>query len=116
MNPPNERRKAYRPPFLSLAPLITCQIKVMDTSYLGILRDMSLTGLFMELDDRSKTPDISDRCEVEIALQGEHSQLTIDGVKGEVIRCDEDGVAVHFAAPMEWFAVVSGFLCSRIMQ
>ena len=115
-NPPSERRKAFRPPFLSLSLLIGCRLKIGSAGYCGILRDMSLTGLFMRLDDPTRAPEIDSECEIVITLQGKHSKLTIDRLMGKVIREDEDGVAVHFDAPMEWFPVVSSFLFAQILE
>ncbi len=115
-NPPPERRKAFRPPFLSLSQLISCEIKVNSRRYPGILRDMSLCGLFVKLDDPGDVPEISASCEVIITLQGKESRLRIDRLHGRVVRDDDQGVAVSFDAPMEWFAVVSGFLFNTMME
>ena len=102
-----ERRKTDRLPVSSL---ITCYMKMGDRQYQGGLRDMSLTGLYLELDEQ---PMIFDRCEVVIVLNGEYSRLKIEGLMGSIIRCDESGTAIRLDGRLEWFPLVATYLSSR---
>jgi len=102
-----ERRTSDRMPVSSL---ISCYMKMGDQQYQGRLRDMSMTGLYLELKDQ---PVHSDRCEVVIILNGEHSRLKIEGLMGNITRCDETGTAIRLDGRMEWFPLVASYLSSR---
>lgn len=95
-----DRRESFRLPFISK---VTCHVNGVDKTYSGILRDMSITSLFMETED---CPDFGSSCNIEIIFKGEHSRLKIEDVKGSIVRCDDDGVAVRFEKRLEWFALV----------
>jgi hypothetical protein len=101
-----ERRRSAR---MSVSSLISCCVKNGEQQYKGGLRDMSVTGIFME----SREPvALCGGCEIMIILNGEHSRLIIDGLKGSVIRSDEGGVAIRLESRMEWFPLISSyFLC-----
>jgi len=107
MNTLNERRKAAR---LKVNSSVVCYLRVVDDEYSGILRDMSVTGLFLEL----KAPaQPSGTCEVEIVLNGDNSRLKIE-CQGSIVRYDEEGVAVHFDSRMEWFPIVATYFQRRL--
>ena len=103
-----ERRQSPRIPVL---PTITCRLKVTDRYFEGTIRDMSVTGLFVEVEEQLQ---VSDECEVEIILQGERSSIKIEGLHGRVIRCETEGVGVQFDGRMEWFAMVSACFFRRV--
>lgn len=69
----------------------------------GTLRDISITGVFMEMND---CPKVGHQCDIDIIFEGNHSRLLIQGVGGSIIRSDEDGVAVHFDERLEWFILI----------
>jgi hypothetical protein len=85
-------------------------MKMGDQEYQGRLRDMSMTGLYLELKDQ---PVRSDRCEVVIILSGEYSRLKIEGLMGNIIRCDKTGTAIRLDGRMEWFPLVASYLSRR---
>lgn len=97
---PGERRAAVRMPFVSKA---LCHVQEIDRGYSGMLRDISINGLFMEMDDR---PDAGCRCEITIFFEGDHSRLLIENVRGEVIRRENDGVAIRFDERFEWLILI----------
>jgi hypothetical protein len=108
MTPSVERRKSDRMPVSSL---ITCYMKMGDLEYQGGLRDMSLTGLYLELNEQH--PVVVDKCEVQIVLSGKASRLRIEGLMGQIIRCDQSGTAIRLDDRMEWFPLVATYLACR---
>lgn len=98
----NERRRAAR---LKLNSSVVCYLRLSDHEYKGTLRDMSVTGLYLELKDSLQ---ISGECEAEIVLEAESGRLKIE-CRGTIVRCEEDGVAVHFDTRMEWFPIVAHY-------
>ncbi len=100
-----ERREAYRIPFASQ---VRCHIDKINKTYSGALRDVSIIGLFMEIDDR---PSENYKCDIDIVVESQHSRLKIEHVKGTIIRGDNDGMAIRFDERLEWFAMVT--LCSH---
>lgn len=97
---PGERRSAVRMPFVSKA---ACHVRDIDREYRGTLRDISINGLFMEMDD---TPDVGCTCEVRIFFEGNHSRLLIENVAGKIIRSETDGVAIRFDERFEWLILI----------
>lgn len=96
----DERRISVRMPFVSEG---FCIVHDMNRKYRGILRDISITGLFMEMDNG---PEAGRKCEIEIVFKGQHSRLLIEDLGGTVSRSDEDGIAVHFDERLEWFVLI----------
>ncbi len=96
----SERRISVRMPFVSEG---YCIVHDTNRKYRGILRDISITGLFMEMDNG---PEAGRKCEIEIIFQGKHSRLSIEDLGGVVSRKDEDGVAVRFDERLEWFVLI----------
>lgn len=95
-----ERRKSFRVPFTAH---VNCTIDEIGNEVSGILRDVSMSGIYMETKDR---PPLDAPCSVEIVLQGNNSRLVIDQLQGRVVRMDDEGVAVNFDSRMEWFALI----------
>lgn len=93
-----ERRKSFRFP---LNAKVFCHIN--EKIYQGTLRDLSITGLYMNTTDNPPTSSI---CDLEIVLHGDHSCLTIHEVSGVVLRSDEEGVGIQFNERLEWVAVL----------
>jgi hypothetical protein len=101
-----ERRKSFRFP---LNTKVFCHIN--EKIYQGTVRDLSLTGLYINTTD---SPPISSICELEIVLHGDHSCLTIHKVAGVVLRSDKDGVGIQFIERLEWVALLP--ICFHKMQ
>ena len=80
-----------------------CFLPKIGEKYSGILRDISIAGMFMEMDD---CPDAGQKCDVDIVFEGEHSRLRIENVAGTIIRSTENGIAVHFDDRLEWFILI----------
>jgi hypothetical protein len=97
------RRKAFRMPFVSR---LVCHTKVNNKKHAGILRDISINGLFMELED---SPEIGCQCHVDIYFEGNHSRLVVENVDGLVVRSEPGGVAVKFDNRLEWFVLIPLF-------
>jgi len=93
-----ERRKSFRFPFNTK---VFCHIN--EKVYQGTIRELSITGLYMNTPDNPPTSSI---CDLEIVLQGDHSCLTIHEVAGVVLRSDEDGVGIQFNERLEWVALL----------
>lgn len=96
----DERRVSVRMPFVSKG---FCSTPKNGEKYSGILRDISIDGLFMEMNDR---PVVGHQCDIDIVFEGEHSRLKIENVAGSIIRSEEDGVAVRFDDRLEWFVLI----------
>ncbi len=58
----------------------------------GNSRDISLTGIFIHTD---RMLPVGNTCHLTVVLEGGASEFRID-TKGEVVRVDEDGIAVEF--------------------
>ncbi len=100
MDKSDERRVSVRTPFVSKG---FCHVREIDKKYSGALRDVSIIGLFLELDD---CPNVGYHCDITIVFQGKHSRLTIENVSGVIIRKEKDGVAVRFDERLEWFLLI----------
>jgi hypothetical protein len=101
-----ERRKSFRFP---LNTKVFCHIN--EKVYHGTVRDLSITGLYM---NTTENPPTSSICDLEIVLQGDHSCLTIHEVAGVVLRRDEAGVGIKFNQRLEWVALLP--ICFHKMQ
>lgn len=97
---PVERRESYRIPFVSK---VICHVIDTDKRYEGMLRDISITSLFMESENNFQ---IGDKCDIDIVFDGKHSRLVIESVHGKIVRCTEDGVAIQFDELLEWFTLI----------
>ena len=93
-----DRRESFRMPFNAE---VICHVN--KKYFLGTVRDLSITGLFMKTTD---CPPTASKCDIEIVLRGDHSRLRIDKLKGIVIRCEEGGVGIQFDDRLEWVALV----------
>lgn len=94
-----DHRDAFRLPFASKG---ICRMDGGNV-LIGKLRDISKNGCFIETPISSA---VLGNCEVEFVLNGRLSFIRILHVKGEVIRSDENGIAINFTAPFEWIPLV----------
>ena len=71
----------------------------------GVIRDISIDSiyLFVEPIFELDTPVM-----VEIIILGVNSQLTVK-MLARVVRKDQDGVAMHFFTPLEWWPIFTYF-------
>jgi hypothetical protein len=97
------RRTAFRMPFVSR---LVCHTKENNKKHAGILRDISINGLFMEVED---CPAVGCQCHVDIYFEGTHSRLVVEKVDGLVVRSEPRGVAVKFDNRLEWFVLIPLF-------
>ncbi len=100
MTTSDDRRKLIRLPF---TPRAYCQLQDGGREFTGVIRDISLLSLYMESQD---TEDLTGECDIQIVLEGQHSEMEINNLSGYIIRSDEKGLAIRFDEPFEWIAVV----------
>jgi hypothetical protein len=100
MDNSDERRESVRTPFAAKG---FCHLRDIDRKYSGMLRNICINGLFIELVD---CPGIGHKCDIDIVFQGKHSRLVIENVGGCIIRSEQDGVAVRFDELLEWFVLI----------
>lgn len=98
------RRKSFRMPFVTN---FTCHIRDIDTELHGILRNISITGLFGEVHAPPLT--LGWTCNLSIVFTGDHSRLVVEGVGGKIVRSETQGVAIEFDKRLEWFILVPLF-------
>lgn len=66
------------------------------------LLNISISGMFVRID---RALSVGTACTIEIRVIGNHSRLVLEDIQGEVVRQDEQGVAIHFTSKMEWFVL-----------
>ena len=96
----DEKRKLIRLPF---TPRAYCQLQDGGREFAGVIRDVSLLSLYMELEG---SEDLTGECDIQIVLEGKHSEMEINNLSGYIIRSDDKGLAIRFDEPFEWIAVV----------
>ena len=96
----DEKRKLIRLPF---TPRAYCRLQDGGREFAGVIRDVSLLSLYMELEG---SEDLTGECDIQIVLEGRHSEMEINNLSGYIIRSDEKGLAIRFDEPFEWIAVV----------
>lgn len=102
----NERRKSTR---MLFSPRAYCEIKESGKEFCGTIRDISILSIFVEQDVYPE--DVSGDCDIQIVLEGQHSELEICSLRGRITRVDDTGVAIRFNERLEWFAIIP--LCLR---
>ena len=100
MKKKEERRTSAR---ISFYPRAYCELKENGKEFYGTIRDISMFSLFMTLDNEM---DVSGECDIQIVLEGNHSELEINNLSGRIVRVDDDGVAIRLDKRLEWFAIV----------
>jgi hypothetical protein len=93
-----ECKRSFRMPFNAE---VICHVD--KNEFQGTMRDLSVSGFFMET---TEGPLTGSKCYIEIVINGGHSRLTIDRLSGLVKRCDEHGVGIAFDDRLEWVALV----------
>ncbi len=96
----DERRASFR---IDVVTKAVCFLKAEGVMISGPIRDISIAGLYMETSER---PEPGTRFDVEIVLNGKHSQMILGSMTGRVVRIDESGLAIIFDQRFEWFAMV----------
>jgi hypothetical protein len=96
----NDRRKLIRLPF---TPRAYCQLQDGGREFTGVIKDISLLSLYMEIGDAE---ELTGECDIQIVLEGRHSEMEINNLSGYIIRSDKKGLAIRFDEPFEWIAVV----------
>lgn len=103
MEKENNRRTSFRMPFVSK---MDCRATGSETIHAGALRDVSINGLFAEMDEY---PPVGTECVVNIYFEGDHSRLVIEKLNGKIVRIDPQGVAIQFDNRLEWFVLIPLF-------
>ena len=93
-----ERQRSFRMPFNAE---VICHVD--ENEFQGKIRDLSVSGFYMETGDN---PPAASKCDIEIVIKGNHSRLTIDNLSGLVKRSDQQGVGIEFDDRLEWVALV----------
>ncbi len=93
-----DRRQSFRMPCNRE---VICRVNGND--FQGRIYDLSATGLFMKT---TECPSVASKCDIEIVINGKHSCLRIEKIKGVVIRRVENGVGIQFDDRLEWLALV----------
>lgn len=96
----DDRRDSVRMPF---SPRAYCELKDGGKEFCGTIRDISMLSLFIMFEGDN---DLSGNCDIQIVLEGQHSELEINNLSGKIVRVDNDGVAIRLDERLEWFAVV----------
>ena len=78
----------------------------------GIVRDVSMDAIYLTCQSRL---DVGDEVSLEIVLLGNESELIIK-VAARVERKDEEGVALCFHKPLEWWPIFSQFPFHQVEQ
>ena len=99
----DDRRDSYRMADVSKA---VCYLINETNRFQGTLRNLSMAGFFLETEEN---PDISKQYTIEIVLEGKHSRLVVDNLRGVVTRSEGDGVAVEFTEKFEWLVLAPIF-------
>ena len=99
----DDRRDSYRLADMSKA---ICYLINENNRFQGTFRNLSRAGFFLETGEK---PDISQKYEIEIVLEGTHSRLVVDSLSGVVTRSEDDGVAVEFTEKFEWLPLAPIF-------
>ncbi len=71
----------------------------------GTIRDIGLESVYVYTDPFL---DFGEKVEIEIILFGNASKLCITA-EGSVTRIDQDGIALRFTNPLEWWPVFTVF-------
>ena len=100
MKKTEERRTSTRMPF---SPRAYCELKGNGKEFCGTIRDISMLSLFITLDNDM---DVSGDCDIQIVLEGKHSELEINNLSGTIVRADDGGVAIRLDNRLEWFSIV----------
>ena len=108
MGQEREKRLCTRTPFITD---VTLRLGDVDTAIEADLLNISMSGMFIRID---QVIPVGTPCTIEIRVTGNHSRLRLEDIQGEVVRQDEQGVAIQFVSKMEWFVIFKIYThCSR---
>ncbi|MBU0664909.1 MAG: PilZ domain-containing protein [Proteobacteria bacterium] len=112
MEKKNERRMCTRTPFFTD---VTLKLEGADYAMSAELVNISISGMFVQID---QSIPVGASCTIEIIVTGHHSRLLLDDIRGEVVREDEHGLAIHFISRMEWFVLFNVYThyCRQAME
>jgi hypothetical protein len=99
MEEKNEKRACTRIPFLTDVVLKT---SLAYTDIAAELLNISISGMLVKIDHDLP---VGTSCALEIRVAGNHSRLVLEDISGEVVRQDQNGLAIHFTSRMEWFVL-----------
>jgi hypothetical protein len=95
----NEKRECTRIPFLTD---VVVKTSLADSEIMAELLNISISGMLLKIDHDLP---VGTSCTLEIRVAGNHSRLVLEDISGEVVRRDENGLAIHFTSRMEWFVL-----------
>lgn len=108
MGQEREKRLCTRTPFLTD---VTLRLGDVDKGIQADLLNISMSGMFVRVD---QVIPVGTPCTIEIRVTGNHSRLRLEDIQGEVVRQDEQGMAIQFVSKMEWFVIFKVYThCSR---
>lgn len=107
-----ERRVCTRTPFLTDVILRSASD---DAGVQADLLNISISGMFVQV---NQGIPVGTSCIIEIRVMGNHSRLVLEDIHGEVVRQDENGMAIHFTSRMEWFLLFKVYThyCQQAMD
>ena len=88
---------------MPFTPRAYCELKEDGREFCGTIRDISMKSIYISVESAH---EMDGTCDIQIVLEGSHSELEINNLTGEIIRTDDDGVAIRFDKQLEWFAIV----------
>lgn len=112
MGEKRERRMCTRTPFPTD---VTLRLKNVDTGIRAELRDISLSGMFVRID---QLLPVGTACTMEIRVTGKHSRLLLEDIEGEVVRQEEQGIGIQLTFRMEWIVLFTIYThyCRQAME
>ncbi len=94
-----ERRTNLRTPFFTD---VILKSEVFDCAIAADLVNISINGMLVQ---GGQVLPVGTECIAEIQVTGNHSRLSIGEIRGTVVRLDQQGAAIRFAARLEWFVL-----------
>lgn len=89
------------------------ELKENGREFCGTIRDISMRSLFITMDN---IHGVSGSCDIQIVIEGAHSELEINNLSGKIVRTDDDGVAIQLDKRLEWFAIVPLYFRKTVKQ
>lgn len=74
----------------------------------GSLRDISQVGAYVYLDKGGPLVVSDGRVQVHLIFTAQSSRLSVEA-EAQIIRRDQEGMAIHFLEPLAWWTVFSMF-------
>ncbi|MBB5346335.1 PilZ domain-containing protein [Desulfoprunum benzoelyticum] len=95
----HERRKGMRTRFVTR---VFLTLPEEQEQLEGDLQDISLFGMYV---GTRRQVAIASVCSIRIVITAENSRLILDDLQGQVVRQDEQGLGIRFAARLEWYVL-----------